>query len=105
MNAFDLTGVGGKPKRFGCDAQEARRLVQSKPWLLPVRCWPEYRDFMMRPERRDAFAGPAVAVARHQSVAIEDAGNQIIIGNEHQLTNGGDDVGGGAMAPPTASLG
>src|SRR4029077_20921463 len=104
MNALDLAGVGGKPEGLGRDAQDARRIAQIEPWLLPVRRWLEHGDFMMRPERSDALACTAVAVARHQSVAIEDAGNQIIIGDEHLLANSRDDIGRGAVALPAASL-
>jgi hypothetical protein len=39
MNALDLAGVGGKPEGLGRDAQDARRIAQIKPWLLPVRRW------------------------------------------------------------------
>ena len=43
-------------------------------------------------------------MAGHQNVSIEDAGNQIIIGDEHQLPDGRDDIAGGAVALPSATL-
>ena len=36
-----------------------------------------------------------------ETVAIEDAGDDIILGDQHELTHGGDDVGGGAVALAT----
>ena len=50
------------------------------------------RDLVMRSKRRHSFPGPAIATARGQLVAIEDTGNQFIIGDQDKLSNGGDDV-------------
>jgi hypothetical protein len=49
-------------------------------------------DLVMRPQRRHSFPGPAIATARGQLVAIEDAGDQFIIGDKNKLSDGGDDV-------------
>lgn len=68
------------------------------------RRWPEDRDLMMRPVRGDPLACPSIAVAGHQSIAVEDTGNQIIIGDEHQLADGRDDIAGHAVALSTAPL-
>jgi len=46
----------------------------------------------MRSKRRHSFPGPAIATARGQLVAIENTGNQFIIGDQDKLSNGGDDV-------------
>jgi hypothetical protein len=46
----------------------------------------------MRSQRCHSFPGPAIAIARGQLVAIEDAGDQVIIGDKDKLSNGGDDV-------------
>jgi hypothetical protein len=43
-------------------------------------------------------------VAGHQAVPVEDAGNQIIIGDENQLADGGEHVGGDAVALSAAAL-
>jgi hypothetical protein len=50
-------------------------------------------NLMVRAHRRDAFAGPSIAIAHDEAVAVEDSGNQIIIGDEHELANGGNDIG------------
>ncbi|WP_292615585.1 hypothetical protein [Mesorhizobium sp.] len=103
MNAFDLARLGGEPEGLRCNAKKARRLVQVKPWLFAVRRWPEDRD-LVRPVRGDPFVCPAIAVAGHQPIAVEDTGNQIITGDEHQLADGRDDIAGRAVALSTAPL-
>ncbi len=47
----------------------------------------------MGAHRRHALAGPSIAVAGDEAVAVEDACNQIVTGDEHELAYGGDDVG------------
>src|SRR5258705_12195877 len=83
MIPFDLARFDGEPERLRCNAEQTRRLVQIKPWLVPIWRWPKDRDLMMRPERADPLPCPAIAVAGHQAVPVEDAGNQIIIGDEN----------------------
>jgi hypothetical protein len=51
----------------------------------------------MRAQRGDAFARPAVAVAGEEAVPVQDAGDEIVAGEEHQLPHGGDDVGRSAV--------
>src|SRR5258706_13479179 len=97
MTAFDLARFGGEPKRLRCNAEQTSRLVQIKPWLVPIWRPPKDRDLMMRPERADPLPCPAIAVAGHQAAPVEDAGNQIIIGDENQLADGGQHVGGDAV--------
>src|ERR1700737_326424 len=93
MPPFDLARFGGVPKRLRCNAEQTRRLVQIKPWLVPVWRRPKDRDLMMRPERGDPLPCPAIAVAGHQ----------IIIGDENQLADGGEHVGGDAAALSAAA--
>src|SRR6266852_2190865 len=104
MTSIDLARFGGEPKRLRCDAEQTRRLVQIEPWLVPLRRRPKDRDIMMRPERGDPLPCPAIAVAGHQAVPVEDAGDQIIIGDENQLADGGEHVGGDAVALSAAAV-
>ena len=53
---------------------------------------------MVRSQCCHPLAGPAVATACGQSVPVEDAGKEIIIGDEDQLPNGGDEIGRCAFA-------
>src|SRR3979411_937217 len=103
MTSFDLARFDGEPKRLRCNAEQTRRLVQIKPWLVPVRRRPKDRDLMMRPERADPLPCPAIAVAGHQAVPVEAAGDTIINGDENQLANGGEQVGGDAVALSAAT--
>jgi len=92
MLPFDFARFGGEPERLRCNAEQTRRLVQIEPWLVPIWRRPKDRDLMMRLERGDPLPCPAIAVAGHQAVPVEDAGNQTIIGDENQLADGGDAV-------------
>ena len=103
MSPFDFARFGGEPKRLRCNAEQTRRLVQIKPWLVAIWRRPKDRDLMMRPERGDPLPCPAIAVAGDQAIPVEDAGNQIIIGDENQLANGDEDVGGDAIARSAAT--
>ena len=58
----------------------------------------------MRSVRRNSFPGPAIAVSGHQAVAVENAGDQVVIGNQHQVPDGRDDIGGGAVALSATAL-
>src|SRR4030081_3106737 len=103
MLPFDFARFGGEPERLRCNAEQTRRLVQIKPWLVPIWRRPKNRDLMMRPERADPLPCPAIAVAGHQAVPVEDAGDQLVVGDENQLADGGGPGGGDAVALPGAT--
>src|SRR5260370_24321983 len=103
MPRFDFARFGGERERLWCNAEQTRRLVQIKTWLVPIWRRPKDRDLMMRPERADPLPCPAIAVAGHQAVPVEDAGDEIIIGGENQLAGGGEGVGGGNVALSAAT--
>ena len=52
----------------------------------------------MRSQSCHPLAGPAIAIAGGQPVPVENAGDQIIVGDKDQLPDGGDDVLRGAVA-------
>ena len=60
---------------------------------------------MMRAQRGDALACPAVAMTRDEAVPVEDAGDDVVIGDHHELANRGNDIGGGAVALTAAASG
>lgn len=41
----------------------------------------------------------------HQAVAVENAGDQVIAGGQHQLPDGCDDIGGGRITLATSPMG
>jgi len=59
----------------------------------------------MRSQRSNALACPAIAVACDETIAVQDAGDEIVIGDRCQLADSDDDVGGGAVALPASSPG
>src|SRR5258708_8266795 len=85
MESFDLTGFGCPPERLGSDPQELSRLAEVQPWLDPVFGGLEHRDAVIRSHRGDALTGPSVAVAGLKTVAVSNAGDQIVIGNDDEL--------------------
>ena len=54
--------------------------------------WTVDWDLVMRPQRRHAFLGLAIAMTRGQLVSIEDAGDQFIVGDKNKLSDCRDDV-------------
>ena len=67
-------------------------LYSLEPRLDAVGSRAEHRDLVMRPECGDALPGPSVAMAGQQTVSIEDAGDQIVGGQENELTYRRDDL-------------
>src|SRR4029077_6151479 len=47
---------------------------------------------------RDPFARPAIAIACDEAIPVQDAGNEVVIGNQHKLADRGDHVDRGAVA-------
>src|SRR5260370_38705119 len=59
----------------------------------------------MRSQRSNTLACPAIAVACDETIAVQDAGDEIVIGERCQLVHSDEDVGGGAVALPASSPG
>lgn len=58
----------------------------------------------MRSVRRDPLSGPAVAMPSYQAVAVENAGDQVVAGDQHQLPTGRNDTGGSVVALSASPL-
>jgi len=67
-------------------------LAQIEPRFLALLGRTIDRHLVMRSQRRHSFPGPAIATAGGQLVAIENAGDQVIIGDKGKLSNSGDDI-------------
>ena len=102
MDCFDPAGFGCQPERFGCDVEQGCRLGQVEPWLDTVGSWTVCGDLSVRPQGADPLSGPAIAIAGAKPIPVQDAGNQIVLGDEGQLLDGFDDVCRCAVAPSTA---
>src|SRR5262249_55316321 len=104
MDCLDLAGFRGKPQRLGGNLQELRGVVQVEPWLYAVLGRLEHRDTIVRAQRCHPLAGPSVASAGLQAVAVEDAGDQVILSDEHELAHGSDHINGRAVPLTAAAL-
>ena len=82
---LDLAGLRRQPQRLGRDLQKARGVGEIEPWLDAVVGGLEHRDSVVRAQRGDAFAGPAVSMAGFEAIAVEKAGDQIVAGDQRQF--------------------
>jgi hypothetical protein len=69
------------------------RAASSPPRLDPVISGFEHWDAVMRAQRCDALPRPSVAMASNKAIPIEDAGDEIVIGDQHQLADSRDHIG------------
>ncbi len=82
MASVDLAGLGCQPQRLRSDLQNARGVGEIEPGFDAICGGFEHRNAMVRTQRGDALAGPAIAVAGFQSVAVEEASDQIVSGDQ-----------------------
>jgi hypothetical protein len=92
MDGLDLAGFRREPERFGRDGQELRRIAEIEPRLDPVFGRFVHGNAVMGAQRGDALAGPSIALAGNKAIPVQDCGDEIVIGDQHELANGGDHV-------------
>src|SRR5271166_288839 len=77
-------------------------LLQRRDHLLSLRVRPLRRpidgDRVVGAQRGHPPAGPAVTIASDKAISIKNAGDQIIVGDQHEVADGSDDVRRGAVA-------
>ena len=105
MNGIDLMGFSRQSERSRRDPEQPRGFAEVEPGFDPVLGRLVDGNTVMRAQRSDALAGPAIAVARLEAVAVEEAGNQIVAGDQHQLTHGLDNISRSAVALSAPALG
>ncbi|HEX9070897.1 MAG TPA: hypothetical protein VF852_02985, partial [Pseudolabrys sp.] len=76
MDRLDVTGLRCQPEGSRGDVEEPRGLAEVQPRLDPVMGRLMDWNAMMRAQRGDALARPAIAIASHQSVPVQDAGDE-----------------------------
>jgi len=59
----------------------------------------------MRAQRGDAVTCPTVAMTRDEAIPLENASDDIIIGDQHELANSGNHIGCGAVVLTAAASG
>ncbi len=110
MDRIDLPRFGSQPERLGADVKKCRRLSEVEPRFETVCRRTINRDPIVGSKSGNALTRPSIAVAGPQLVSVQNACNEVVIGNEHQLTDGVDDVRQGRIAlaaspPGQAQLG
>ena len=93
MDGGDLASFRRQSQGFGRDLEKPRGVAEIEPRLDPVISGFEHWNAVMRAQRRDALPRPAVAVASNKAIPVEDAGDEIVIGDQHQLADSRDDIG------------
>ena len=78
---------------FGVICMPPRGLTEIEPRFIPIFGWLVHWNAVMRTQRGDALACPAVAMTRDEAIPVEDAGDHIIIGDQHELANDGNHIG------------
>ena len=104
MNCLDLATLRCQPERLGCDTEKACSVAEVQPRLDPIIGGLVDGDAVMRAQRRNPLTGPAIAIARDQSVPVQDAGDEIIIGYQHQLPHGSNHIGCCAVTLPAPTF-
>lgn len=69
-----LTAIGSEPESLGTDVDKRCRFVEFEAGFDTVCGRSAIRHLVVTSRRRHALAGPAVA--GHESIPVEDAGNE-----------------------------
>lgn len=93
MAGIDRPGFGGEAQRLRRDLQELRGIAQIEPRLSATFVGLEDWDAIAGAQGRDALAGPPMAVTGLETIAVENARNQIVVGDQGQPTHGFDNIG------------
>ena len=84
---------------------EPRGFTEIEPRFIPIFGWLVHWNAVMRTQRGDALTRPAVAMTRDEAIPVEDAGNDIIIGDQHELANSGNHIGCSVITLTTTAFG
>ena len=100
MECLDLTSFRRNPECSRRHSKKPRGIVEVKPRFDSVVSRLMDGDAVMGAQRGDTLARPAIAIAGHQPVPVQDAGDEIVVSDQHQLAYGGNHIGRGAGALP-----
>ena len=78
---------------FGVICMSRAALLRLSQGSIPIFGWLVHWNAVMRAQRGDALTCPAVAVTRDEAIPVEDAGDDIVIGDQHELANSGNHIG------------
>src|SRR5215831_9109604 len=100
VECLDLISFRRNPECFRRHLKKPRGIVEVKPWFDSVVSRLVDGDAVIGAQRGDTLARPAIAIAGHQPIPVQDAGDEIVVGDPHQLAYGGNHIGRGAGALP-----
>src|SRR5262245_421338 len=100
MDCLDLTSLRRKPECFRRHLKKPRGIVEVKPRFDSLGSRLVDGDAVMGAQRGDTLARPTIAIAGHQPVPVQDAGDEIVVGDQHQLAHSGNHIGRSAGALP-----
>ena len=100
VECLDLTSFRRNPECSRRHSKKPRGIVEVKPRFDSVVSRLMDGDAVMGAQRGDTLARPAIAIAGHQPIPVQDAGDEIVVGDQHQLAYGGNHIGRGAGALP-----
>jgi len=92
MNGADLAALDRQPERSRTDPEDTSGFVQIHPSLGGPSIAIVTSDIVVRAERDDPFASPAIPTAGAEPIPIQDVGHQIIRTNSRKRPHGVDDV-------------
>ena len=93
MDGGDLAGLRRQSEGFGRDLEKPRGVAEIEPRFDPVISRFEHRNAVMRAQRCDALPRPSVAVTSDKAIPVQCAGDEIVIGDQHQLADSRDHIG------------
>ena len=105
VECLDLTSFRRNPECSRRHSKKPRGIVEVKPRFDSVVSRLIDCDVVMGAERGDTLARPAIAIAGHQPIPVQDVGDEIVVGDQHQLAYGGNHIGRGAGALPATPPG
>src|SRR6516162_1157742 len=100
VECLDLISFRRNPECFRRHLKKPRGIVEVKPRFDSVVSRLIDGNAVIGSQRGDTLARPAIAIAGHQPVPVQDAGDEIVVSDQHQLAYGGNHIGRGAGALP-----
>src|SRR5262245_53327747 len=105
VECLDLTSFRRNPECFRRHLKKPRGIVEVKPRFDSVVSRLVDGDAVIGAQRGDALARPAIAIAGHQPIPIQDAGDEIVGRDQLQYAYGRNYIGRGAGALPATPPG
>ncbi len=92
MDGVDLPALDGQPERSRADPEDTSGFVQIQPSLGRPSIAIVTGDVVVRTQRDDPFASPAIPTPGEEPIPIQDVRQQIIRTDSRKRPHGVDDV-------------